>query len=326
MKSSSLRRSLDMGKCKRVDMTVVTNGRPTQERLWKTGLRHVVVGTDLSPESARALRRAALLPFVPGAELLVVHALPRRLSPAIDSIVRGAAEAKLEAACRCLRQDIAAVRGFDAPVHCRVLRGPAFQVLSRTASLFRTDLIVVGRRGTSRFRELVLGTTARRLLREGRHPILVVGRPPRTRYQTAVLGFDFSPEALRAARTVRRLLPPTGTFVAVHAFEDPLRGLPPALIPDRHAQHEDLTRERLSMVRRAMEASDRAANPWEVLVQPGDPRRLLLDTARARNADLIAVGSSGKSRLTRTMLGSVAEGVLEAAPGDVLLVRRRPAR
>lgn len=48
---------------------------------------------------------------------------------------------------------------------------------------------------------------------------------------------------------------------------------------------------------------------------------LLLDEARAWQAELIVLGTHGRSGLKHLLIGSVAEGVLKQAPVPVLLVR-----
>ena len=55
----------------------------------------------------------------------------------------------------------------------------------------------------------------------------------------------------------------------------------------------------------------------------GDPREALIEMARREGADLIVVGSHGRSGLTKLLMGSVASHVVTHAPCDVLVVRPR---
>jgi nucleotide-binding universal stress UspA family protein len=52
-----------------------------------------------------------------------------------------------------------------------------------------------------------------------------------------------------------------------------------------------------------------------------EPRHGIVDEARRWNADLIVMGSHGRSGFDRLLLGSVAEGVLRHAPCSVEIVR-----
>jgi len=54
---------------------------------------------------------------------------------------------------------------------------------------------------------------------------------------------------------------------------------------------------------------------------PGDPRSALVDEARQEHADLIVVGSHGRSGLSKLLLGSVASHVVAHAPCSVLVVK-----
>ena len=54
----------------------------------------------------------------------------------------------------------------------------------------------------------------------------------------------------------------------------------------------------------------------------GGAAHAIADLAAERNADLIAVGTRGRSGLRRMLLGSIAERVVHHAPCPVLTVRR----
>jgi nucleotide-binding universal stress UspA family protein len=60
----------------------------------------------------------------------------------------------------------------------------------------------------------------------------------------------------------------------------------------------------------------------DTLTCVGYPARVILDQARAVGADLIAMGTHGRSGADRLVLGSTAERVVALAPCPVLTVRR----
>jgi nucleotide-binding universal stress UspA family protein len=61
--------------------------------------------------------------------------------------------------------------------------------------------------------------------------------------------------------------------------------------------------------------------PTEGRVVAGEPRETLIDVARAERADVIVVGSHGRTGLARLMLGSVSSHVVTHAPCSVLVVK-----
>lgn len=62
--------------------------------------------------------------------------------------------------------------------------------------------------------------------------------------------------------------------------------------------------------------------PTEGRVLLGDPREVLIDLARNERADLIVVGSRGRTGVAKLMLGSVSSHIVTHAPCSVLVVKR----
>lgn len=60
---------------------------------------------------------------------------------------------------------------------------------------------------------------------------------------------------------------------------------------------------------------------WDVEVTAGHPAETIVRVAQERSADLIVMGTHGRTGLQRALLGSVAEKVVRLAPCPVLTVR-----
>jgi len=71
----------------------------------------------------------------------------------------------------------------------------------------------------------------------------------------------------------------------------------------------------------AIEELQSAGLEVSVLIQEGDPRRLIIDEAEKWGADCIFVGCSGMKRLERFLLGSVSAAVAARAHCSVEVVR-----
>jgi nucleotide-binding universal stress UspA family protein len=63
---------------------------------------------------------------------------------------------------------------------------------------------------------------------------------------------------------------------------------------------------------------------WEVAVVSGHPADAIVRAAQERGADLIVMGTHGRTGLQHVLLGSVAEKVVRTATCPVLTVRRKP--
>jgi len=64
----------------------------------------------------------------------------------------------------------------------------------------------------------------------------------------------------------------------------------------------------------------------ETAVREGDPRSAIVDEADEWGADLVVIGSHGRTGVTRWLLGSVAGAIVSHAPCSVEVVRRREPR
>lgn len=90
----------------------------------------------------------------------------------------------------------------------------------------------------------------------------------------------------------------------------------------------ELSAPRRATWTRAEEIVARAARTLENVgftVKKGGPRKELIDAASEWHADLIMVGSHGRTGLDRLLMGSVSEAVARHAPYSVKIVRISPA-
>ena len=91
---------------------------------------------------------------------------------------------------------------------------------------------------------------------------------------------------------------------------------------DMETIESELRSEAEAHCREAVEALGiREAIP---LIDVGVPAVRIIENVRKERARLLVMGTEGRSGLSRLLLGSVAETVLELAPSPVLLVRLRP--
>jgi len=104
----------------------------------------------------------------------------------------------------------------------------------------------------------------------------------------------------------------------VPAFEDGLASARSgrASEPGGPVSRDDIMAE----ARRALEAAGGAGVRSEVLAEEGRAHEVIVNRARARPADLLVIGTHGRSGFNRLLLGSVTEKVLHTATCPVLTV------
>jgi nucleotide-binding universal stress UspA family protein len=129
----------------------------------------VVVGTDASPSSLRAVRMALAEAEARGSALHIVHAYPRAQT-VWGRIARraghgGDPELLQSHATERLKASVTALaNGTAVDVSCHAIAGRGHEVLVRHARDHQANLIVVGRHGPEAVHDLFVGSTTARLL------------------------------------------------------------------------------------------------------------------------------------------------------------------
>jgi universal stress protein A len=127
-----------------------------------------------------------------------------------------------------------------------------------------------------------------------------------------LLPTDFSPTADAAFRYAAKLSAETGaSLIALHVIA-PVYYLEAAELVLLQREAREAAQRGLARLRPA---------PARTMLANGVPHDMIVQTARSVGADLIVMGTHGRSGLKRLMLGSVAENVLRHAPCPVLTVR-----
>lgn len=133
--------------------------------------RRVLVPTDLSEASRRALPLAALLARAFGAQILALHVIPRARSAAL---VRVARRPEAPAPDEHTLQRFLAPQLDGLRVVPLIESGEPGEGILRAARLHRPDAIVMSTRRRDSLKDRILGTNAERVLRDSPCPVLVV--------------------------------------------------------------------------------------------------------------------------------------------------------
>jgi nucleotide-binding universal stress UspA family protein len=140
--------------------------------------RHLAVAVDFSAASNRALEQALALARRPTDRVTLLHVVPGFSSGVPPHLYRyGFAEYQdrlLRDGRRRLQLAVPLKRHTPATVHARVLLGDTSTEISRVVESISADLLVVGVPARGLVARSLFGSTAARLLRASRVPVLAV--------------------------------------------------------------------------------------------------------------------------------------------------------
>jgi nucleotide-binding universal stress UspA family protein len=176
---------------------------------------------------------------------------------------------------------------------------------------------------------VLLGSTAQRAIQGSACPVLSVHPGDLDRHRpirSILVPTDFSDDAERAIHTALQLLAPLeqeARLTLIHAFNLPIEYTAYGPIPTSIHFLRDTGLEAERRLQEKAEALEREGLTVDWVAREGDPAAVIAHEAEARNADLIAIGTHGRSGLMHLLLGSTAERVVQHAPCPVMTVRRR---
>jgi nucleotide-binding universal stress UspA family protein len=276
-------------------------------------LQKVLVCTDESPDSQGALTAVLTLARSSGCQVYLLEVLeffpdyefqremiiPSPMPLDLLRLREEAVQGRLEA-----WQAEAAKQGVALEIRVRSSSAIYAGILEEIEDL-KPQLLIMGRRGHTGLERLMMGSVAARVIGHSPVSVLVVPRE---------VTLDFK----------RLLIASDGSTYSAAAWEQALllaRRLGSTLIIASVARNDaeiDTAREIVARLEKAAADQGMALDP---LVLQGRPYEAIVKAAHQKQADLIILGSHGRTGLKRLLMGSVAERVIGQAPCAVLVVK-----
>ncbi len=288
-------------------------------------LKRIIVGHDLGVGGEVALGSAMALANRCGAALRLVHVVEpldayQRISHPLTSPYT-LEEIAQKTGVR-LQALVASPALARLQVEYEVRKGKPFVELITAGRAWLADLIVVG--GASRTEEPFLGGTSERILRKALVPVMVAKKLLSSEAKTFLVPTDFSSCARKAAEEALMLaerfggrvfffhaldLAPSYTVAYAHELGVSVPISPPSpeeIEPEWEAFLSGLPLEKLD---------------WEKCTEEGQAATAIVHQAKHVQADIIVIGTHGRSGLPHMLLGSIAEKVVRTASCPVLTIR-----
>ncbi len=294
----------------------------------------ILIAIDCSPASERVLDEAAVRPWPEGTVFSVVNVVDVQRFARLPALIE---DAKREGE-RIVKAGTEKLARSGHKAVSEVIMGFPRGAISEYAKEWHADLIMAGSHGHSAIGRFLLGSVAQGILRTAPCSVEIVrsasdGPAPSSHPMKILLATDGSDCSVGAAHSVATRPWPDGTVFKVLSVEElifldgqmagsPLSSVyPQSLLEELTTQAHDRTS---SAVKAARETLQRAG--MKVLddhaIEIGEPRTMILDTAKTWGADLIVLGSHGRRGMDRFLLGSVSEAVAIHAHCSVEVIRK----
>jgi uncharacterized protein len=265
----------------------------------------ILLASDGSEYSEGAIKVAMTMARRNEAKLFIVGVAV--FNPEYATTVPELEQVAIAAAKRNVGGAVAAAEGMDHQV-ILTEAADAYLGIVEAAEEYRADVIVMGRRGRRGLARNLVGDATARVIGHAPCSVLVVPRGAHNIEHGILVATDGSRYGDAAAYTAGKL----GLAVK----------LPLTVVSAVLASHNEQRRnEAVNAVERVKR--DLAGQDIRVtgIVAEGRPEQVILDQAHKASADLIVMGTHGRTGLERILMGSVAERVIGFAECPVLAVK-----
>lgn len=220
-------------------------------------------------------------------------------------------------------------RSRESRATARILRGEVGMRILATASELGAQLIAMASTGTGDGEPFLLGSTAARVVRDARCPVLVLRRDHAKRlpsdglFRRPLVAIDYSRFSAPAVRLAAALSEPAAAIELYHTMFRPT--IDPEAGADRRmfdaafeASHQEAV-HRLDELGASLQI-DRTLSP---VVEVGRASRTIAQRVERSGIDLVVAGAHGRESSADLLLGSVADRLMRTSAAPVLLIPDR---
>jgi nucleotide-binding universal stress UspA family protein len=281
----------------------------------------ILLATDGSKDAWLATNTAIGLAMVTGSELHVVNVgvVAPTLLKTLDV---GPARVEQEAR-RILAEEVKSIEkvgGTVARSHLRM--GDAAQEIVNLAEELKAGLIAVGSRGRGRIKRALIGSVSDSVVRYAHCPVLVARWKPLIFPAQILVATDGSEEATLAAKTAAELAHRTYSELHLVSVADAYSSYyyvqQTGLGDDLPQRAQDVLDDQVKKIER----SGREVAGKHVRASRRHPADEIVRVAEEIGTDLVVMGSRGRGRIERALMGSVSDSVVRHAHCPVLAVRK----
>lgn len=188
----------------------------------------------------------------------------------------------------------------------------------------KSTMIIMGRRGKKGFRRLVMGSTTSWTIGHSPCSVMVVPRAAQVDFKSIVVATDGSKYSAAAASEAigiaKRNNAKLTVLAVVPADIDMVTDIDFAAIEREKLADQDMQAAEKN-AKAVKDAAQKAGVDAQAFVMSGKPADAIIEIAKDKSADLVVVGSHGRTGLDRLLMGSVTERVIVMSSCAVLAVK-----
>lgn len=280
--------------------------------------RKILVAVDGSESSKNAFVQACKVARENGSWLTVITTIPLYQDQfEVLSTKEKVSKALREEGERMLSEIKHIADKENAFINKKLEEGSPVETIVDVAEEGNFDLIVMGRRGKSQIEKTLVGSVTARVIGNSQRDVLVVPRDASLGWGNILLATDGSKHSRFATEKTIDLAKSYGgkiTAVSIVDVTDEFYSEAPDAV-------DELVKKAKGFVSDVREKAASQGIQVEALVREGETYKVITDLSKNSGADIIVMGSHGRTGVRRLLMGSVTEKVIGYASCPVLVVK-----
>lgn len=271
-------------------------------------MKSIVVATDLSERSDRAMHRALLLAKQHDIQLHVISIVDAAMPDDLARPLRLSIEERLPVQIDALNT--------GASYDVTVTSGDITEALTQFVVAKEADLVVLGLHRPRTFLDSLRETTMERIVTASTVPVLLVKESADHDY-TSVLGLVSYSRACATALDAALTLAPEAEVKAIHALHVPYAGLTGGDTDSEMAKA--VRQEAEAEAAKWLETVPSDNDNFEHTIVTGGLRGIMMQTVADTKPDMLAIGAHTRSGLFLHRIGGFAAELVREPPTDLLI-------
>jgi nucleotide-binding universal stress UspA family protein len=199
--------------------------------------------------------------------------------------------------------------------------GSFYDKITQTADNINANLIIIGSAEKLEDDTFKLGITAEKIIRRSDKPVWVIKKDNPLNVKNILCPVDFSKHSIRALKnaiTLARRF--KAELIIISVYKEVSFG-PLNLTLNLDKENERVRSESIKMFDSFLKGFTLTDLDWKKEIQKGDPATKILEAISKHKSDLLVMGTTGKSGLSKMIMGSITEKVIREVPCSFITLK-----
>jgi nucleotide-binding universal stress UspA family protein len=277
-------------------------------------LQKILVPVDFGEASLRAIDTAVMISGYFLSEITILHVNPAKI---ISEETEKLIIKNIQFEMKKLLDD--SVFGNVKSVEMLTENGNPMDRISEVAKINEMNLIIMGEGNHSENEHFKLGTTTEKLMQKNEIPLMVVKNEPVKPFKKILCPVDFSESSKRALTNAVFLSNRFGAQLTILNVFSPLEVFSYWIDVDNKKENQIQLQQQKAEFDHFLKDFHINKDLQSFKIAQGEPEEEILKEIKKQGADLLIMGTTGKTGLSKILLGSVTEKVTREVPCNFII-------